>query len=53
MVRVRVRVMVRVRVRVRAIMVYDVSSTHVQFVHRCTTPDGLSQKAAPARNISH
>ena len=41
-----------VRVRVRVIMSYDVTSTHVQFVHRCTTSDGLSQQVAPARNIS-
>ena len=39
-------------VRVRVIMVYDITSTHVQFAHRCTTSDGLSQTAALARNIS-
>ena len=39
-------------VRVRVIIVHDVTSTHAQFAHRCTTSDGLSQKAAPAWNVS-
>ena len=44
--------MAMVMVKVKVIIVYDVTSTHAQFVHRCATSDGLSQKAAPARNVS-